>query len=178
MFKSFEYPRIVLLPRSFNSFAPLLERPAQATLTGSSISTSHYLLHILHDHLLCPPLLSDERPAPFLFSLVSLPSTLVLRKSFLSRANMSISVSSRHWVRNLSASAVATTLVTSQLMLRILRENIECIRRDCWCHGLHTAFGSLLMFSLYWTWSLSALSWRLSWGMATEPIFLPRPWFT
>lgn len=37
-----------------------------------------------------------------------------------------------------------------QRLLRTLQETIECPGRDCWCHGLHTAFGSLLMFSLYW----------------------------
>ena len=50
------------------------------------------------------------------------------------------------WLRNLSEFVVTTTLVTSQRLLRTLQETIECPRRDCWCHGLHTAFGSLLMF--------------------------------
>ena len=115
-------------------------------LPGSSTSTSQDLLHIRQVHLLRPSLLSGGRSASFLPSLVSLPSTLALWKSLQSRANKAITAMSSLWLRNLSEFVVTTTLVTSQRLLRTLQETIECPGRDCWCHGLHTAFGSLLMF--------------------------------
>ena len=91
--------------------------------------------------------MEGQRPSSPLWSL---PSTLALWKSLQSRANKAITAMSSLWLRNLSEFVVTTTLVTSWRLLRTLQETIECPGRDCWCHGLHTAFGSLLMFSLYW----------------------------
>ena len=130
--------RIVIIMEIFSlpivfSFTSL-ERPAQATPT-MELNIHFSGLHIPQVHLLRPSLLSDGRPAPFLLSLVSLPSTLALPKRLQSRANMFTNLVARHWVRILYE-LVATTLVTSQEMPRSLQETIEFPRRDCWCHGL------------------------------------------
>ena len=137
---------ILLLPRSSNCFAPLLERAAQATLARRLNNYFPLLTPHTLDHIIRPSLLSDERHASFFLSLVSLPSTLPLPQSLFSWVNMSIEVCSRHWlrhwVRSYNTCDIREDSKNSPGDNRMFKEGLLMT----W----GTAIVSPLMFSLYW----------------------------
>ena len=146
MFKSCDNLGNSFASKKLKLLSPLLERPAQATLARRLNNYFPLLTPHTVDHLLSPSLLSDERPASFLLSLVSLPSTLPLPQSLFSWVNMSIEVCSRHWLRHwvgrYNTGDIREDSKNSPGDNRMFKEGLLMT----W----GTAFVSPLMFSLYW----------------------------